>query len=173
LKVQKTEHLKNKFSDEEEVKKFFAFTKLNHDGKLSLEELLYCLWQHNQVYAICESDSCEKSYEELMHNLSLAITQEARFVDFTTKFMEKHDVSKTGSLSIEEVRAAVNFMREKDGLGEASEEEIKQVFASLDLNHDGKVTLEEFSTFMRKELYEECESEKEYKRIMAEYGLDI
>jgi len=64
--------------------------------------------------------------------------------------MEKNDVSKTGSLSKEELRAALNFTREMDGRGEASEENVENIFASLDLNHDGKVTLEEFSTFMRK-----------------------
>jgi len=98
--------------------------------------------------------------------------QDTRYEYFITKFMEKHDVSKTGSLSIEEVRAAVNFMREKDGLGEASEEEIKQVFASLDLNHDGKITLEEFSKAMKKGNYRMCESERKYKELMSENGLE-
>jgi len=108
-----------------------------------------------------------------MHNLSLAITLEARFVDFTTKFMEKFDVSKTGSLSIEEVRAFFKFMNEGEGLGEASEEQVQNTFADLDLNHDGKVTLEELSTALRESMYADFESEKGYKMIMAQHGLDI
>jgi len=87
--------------------------------------------------------------------------------------MEKHDVNKTGSLSIKEVRAALNLLRKKDGIrGEASEENVENTFASMDLNQDGKVTLEEFYTAGKKEFYRECESEKRYKMLMAEHGLD-
>jgi len=86
--------------------------------------------------------------------------------------MEKYDVSKTGSLSIEDLRAALTSRKELDGYVEISEEEIKNAFDQLDLNHDGKITLCEFSKAMKKGNYRMCESERKYKELMSENGLE-
>merc|ERR1740139_372342 len=98
--------------------------------------------------------------------------KESRVVTFSTKLLEKYDLSKSGSLSKEEFRAMMNFLKELHGEGKMVEEEFKEIFSKFDENHDGKVTLEEIATYFREQMGYVFESEEDFKEMMEESGFD-
>merc|ERR1719272_1320594 len=98
--------------------------------------------------------------------------KESRVVTFSTKLLEKYDLSKTGSLSYEEFRALMNGIDKIDGMEPMEEEELKETFSKFDENHDGKVSLEEIATYFREGCGYAFESEVDFKDLMEDAGLD-
>ena len=99
--------------------------------------------------------------------------QENRFVSWVKKLVEKHDVSKTDGLSYEEWNTCFAELDEtvckimQQQIAPLSKNYIKEMFTELDVNHDGKLSMEELTKFLRKHpAYAECESEETYKNLM-------
>jgi len=87
------------------------------------------------------------------------------------KLFEKYDKSETGFMSIEELRTMANTADGKQ-VGQIPEGILEELFAGIDENHDGKISLEEMSTFMREKNYHLCLSEPGYAELMDAMGLE-
>jgi len=96
----------------------------------------------------------EKDFKKIMESAGFATTsyddKYANIAIFSKMLFEKHDVSKTGSLSYDEFYCMLNFMHKINNAYPPEEEMVKDAFAGFDVNEDGKVSSEEITIYFRK-----------------------
>lgn len=132
----------------------FESIDANHNGMLSLAELdlaVMHLWPSmNDKRAIMRAYKLADSRGDSNGTLSKKeFFQFLHFLAEYTKLVQQFnavDSDRDGRISFDELRRG----KSKLGLGNISDNEIRQVFAAMDANVGGKVLFEEFAVFMAK-----------------------
>ena len=141
-----------------EASKLFSKIDTNNDGKIEKKELVqgfenYWKISHskaeNEVEEIYNNiDTDHNGYIEYEEFLRAAVDPNIftsrNYLKFAFKYFDKDD---SGYITLDELKK--KFMQTVDNKNNEVEKEIENIFYSIDINHDGSISFEEFCKMMK------------------------
>jgi len=130
------------------LRRTFKALDVNNNGKLSLKE----------IQTAFENEGLNNGLEELFRQIDFSTTSEIDYSTFIAammdqKFMTREeylwrafksmDQSNSGSITIEDLGRALHNLGGSDA--PIDPDEVKNIMANADTNHDGEISFEEFS----------------------------
>ena len=141
-----------------EATKLFNDIDLNHDGKLEIHELEHA---YKKYFGLNNEDARKKSkliftnidndnngYIEIEEFIRACINPRLFRSNNYLKFaFDYFDTDRSGSISIEEIES--KFYLNAKNKNENTKKELKKLFDTIDINHDGQISFEEFSIMIK------------------------
>ncbi len=141
-----------------EAGKLFNKIDLNNNGKIEKNELKNGMMEYwklsekeieKEVDLIYENiDTDHNGYIEYEEFIRAAIDPKIFMSKNYLKFAFKYfDVENTGVITFEEIKK--RFLQNSNNKNEAVERQLKNIYDSIDINHDGTVSFDEFCKMMK------------------------
>ena len=141
-----------------EATKLFKDIDLNHDGKLEISELEHA---YQKYFGLNKEDAKKKAkliftnidndnngYIEIEEFIRACINPRLfRSHNYLKFAFDYFDTDRSGTISIEEIES--KFYLNAKNKNDNTKRELKKLFDTIDINHDGQISFEEFSLMIK------------------------